>query len=280
MSSLLRTKGVQIGQDNTATNNFTLYQPGVPDGTLRIGNGNSGSTTDLVTMDSNGNVGIGTTPPAWRSPQTVLSIGPNASVSQYSNIATVIASNMYTDSTDTTRYIQNLGVIAYSQRPDIGEHIWSNAPSGVAGNPVTLTQRMKINSSGYVTMPYQPHIMGSPTNTSGAGIANSFATTTSQGGLTFANSRITVPVTGIYLITFNTICDNTTGRVDAKVWINGGESFNTLSEDNGQGHHYRGVSNAILLQANDYIQFDNNDWYDAPNTGATQWRTASVTLIG
>lgn len=54
--SLLRTKGLQIGQDGTATNNFTLYQPGVPDGTLRIGNGNNGSVTDAITLSSSGNV--------------------------------------------------------------------------------------------------------------------------------------------------------------------------------------------------------------------------------
>lgn len=54
MSSLLRTKSVQIGQDNTPTNNFTLYQPSVPDGTLHLGIGNSGSTTDVLTLDSTG----------------------------------------------------------------------------------------------------------------------------------------------------------------------------------------------------------------------------------
>jgi len=54
--SLLRTKSLQIGQDGTATNNFTLYQPGVPDGTLRIGNGNNGSVTDAITLLSSGNV--------------------------------------------------------------------------------------------------------------------------------------------------------------------------------------------------------------------------------
>lgn len=55
--STLKTNNVQVGQSVTATNNFTLYQPTVPDGTVRLGVGNSGATTlDAVTVTSAGNV--------------------------------------------------------------------------------------------------------------------------------------------------------------------------------------------------------------------------------
>ena len=43
--STLKTNNVQVGQSVTATNNFTLYQPSSPDGTVRLGVGNSGATT-------------------------------------------------------------------------------------------------------------------------------------------------------------------------------------------------------------------------------------------
>ena len=62
--STVVSKNVQIGADGTASNNFTAYQPAAPDGTLRIGNGNSGSVTDAITLTSAGNVGIGTSSPA------------------------------------------------------------------------------------------------------------------------------------------------------------------------------------------------------------------------
>jgi hypothetical protein len=62
MSTVI-AKNVQVGTSGTATNNFTLYQPASPDGTVRLANGNSGTTTDLVTVTSAGNVGIGTTSP-------------------------------------------------------------------------------------------------------------------------------------------------------------------------------------------------------------------------
>ncbi len=64
--STVKTNNVQIGQSATATNNFTWYQPASPDGTVRLGNGNAGAVTDAVTVTSAGNVGIGTTGPAYR----------------------------------------------------------------------------------------------------------------------------------------------------------------------------------------------------------------------
>ena len=52
--STLKTNNVQVGQSVTATNNFTLYQPASPDGTVRLANGNSGSTTDVASFTSAG----------------------------------------------------------------------------------------------------------------------------------------------------------------------------------------------------------------------------------
>lgn len=70
--STLKTNNVQVGQSGTATNNFTLYQPSTPDGTVRLGVGNTGATTaDVVTATSAGNVGIGTSSPVSSSQLTV-----------------------------------------------------------------------------------------------------------------------------------------------------------------------------------------------------------------
>ena len=64
--STVVSKNVQIGADGTASNNFTAYQPAAPDGTLRIGNGNSGSVTDAITLTSAGDVGIGNASPTQK----------------------------------------------------------------------------------------------------------------------------------------------------------------------------------------------------------------------
>ncbi|MFM6959551.1 MAG: hypothetical protein ACKOW0_00810 [Schleiferiaceae bacterium] len=53
--STLVTKNVQVGNSATASQNFTIYQPSTPDGTVRIGVGNSGATTaDVLSISAAG----------------------------------------------------------------------------------------------------------------------------------------------------------------------------------------------------------------------------------
>lgn len=59
MSSTVIAKNIQIGTSGTATNNFTWYQPASPDGTVRLGLGNSGLTSaDLITVNGSGTIGV------------------------------------------------------------------------------------------------------------------------------------------------------------------------------------------------------------------------------
>lgn len=52
--STVKSKQYQIGNDASASNNFTIYQPSTPDGTLRIGQGNADSPTEVAQFTSNG----------------------------------------------------------------------------------------------------------------------------------------------------------------------------------------------------------------------------------
>ena len=54
--STLKVNNLQVGQDSTATNNLTWFQPGSPDGTIRLGSGNAGSATTKFTFDKDGNL--------------------------------------------------------------------------------------------------------------------------------------------------------------------------------------------------------------------------------
>lgn len=57
--STINSKNVQVGTSGVANQNFTLYQPDTPDGTVRLGVGNSGATTsDVVTVTNAGNVTV------------------------------------------------------------------------------------------------------------------------------------------------------------------------------------------------------------------------------
>ena len=52
--STVKTVKYQVGTDGTSTNNFTIYQPDPPDGSIRVGQGNAGAATDVAKVDSNG----------------------------------------------------------------------------------------------------------------------------------------------------------------------------------------------------------------------------------
>ena len=52
--STVKTVKYQVGTDGTSSNNFTIYQPDPPDGSIRIGVGNADSPTDVMTVNSSG----------------------------------------------------------------------------------------------------------------------------------------------------------------------------------------------------------------------------------
>ena len=52
--STVKSNKLQVGTDASASNNFTIYQPATPDGTLRIGVGNADSPTEVAQFTSSG----------------------------------------------------------------------------------------------------------------------------------------------------------------------------------------------------------------------------------
>ena len=169
MSTVI-AKNVQVGTSTTATDNFTIFQPATPDGTLRIGNGNTGVTTGLVTLNSSGNLGLGVTPSAGDIYYRKIELGKvgcgiaagNASLS--SSELTYFTGNAvltYTGANPWT-YGNAGGAGVYSIED--GVHVWSNAPSGTAGNAISFTQAMLLDVSGQLgigtTSPYSKLDLG------------------------------------------------------------------------------------------------------------------------
>ena len=143
--STIKTNNVQIGQSLTASQNFTWYQPASPDGTVRLGNGNAGSVTDLVTLTSAGNLGIGVTPSTWTLYKS-LELGRTGNgISGYiSGSSVTINANAYYNS--GWKYANSAVASQYEQ--DSGVHKWYTATSGTAGNAITFNQAMTLDASG------------------------------------------------------------------------------------------------------------------------------------
>ena len=82
--STVKANNVQVGQSGTASQNFTLYQPSTPDGTVRLAVGNSGATTgDVLSVSSTGlsvtgtltSTGVNTFPAGSASAPSITTTG-------------------------------------------------------------------------------------------------------------------------------------------------------------------------------------------------------------
>lgn len=124
MSTVI-SKQVQVGTSGTATDNFTIFQPATPDGTLRIGNGNTGITTSLVALTSAGNLGVGTATPGTRL--DAYASGTTSTILRARNDTT----SVYLDANNGYSYLNT----------------FSNHPMLFGTNNV---ERMRIDASGNV----------------------------------------------------------------------------------------------------------------------------------
>jgi len=106
--------------------------------------GTGSSYTERMRIDSSGNVGIGVTPSAWGSGSTALQLG-NGAIWKSGSRSVDWITNGYNNGTN---YIYNTSNAATYYRQYDGQHLWYNAPSGTAGNAITFTQAMTLDTSG------------------------------------------------------------------------------------------------------------------------------------
>jgi hypothetical protein len=98
--------------------------------------------TQAMTLDASGNLGLGVAPSAWA---TYRAIQLGATASAVVDSSGGFGTNYYFDGTDY-RYVSNSSVALYSAAT--GQHRWFTAPSGTAGNAITLTQAMTLDANG------------------------------------------------------------------------------------------------------------------------------------
>ena len=101
---------------------------------------------ESMRINSSGNVGIGVVPSAW-SGATALQVGSGGAFFDFGSSNVVLGSNVFFNGTNNL-YI-NTDSASYYQQSN-GVHIWATAASGTAGNIISFSESMRIDSSGNV----------------------------------------------------------------------------------------------------------------------------------
>jgi len=104
-----------------------------------------GDGTDVLKLDSTGNLGLGVTPSAWGSGYSAIQNKVTswfATSSRDANFGT----NVFVNTSGNYAYIETAIASLYTQYQ--GQHSWQTAPSGTAGAAITFTQAMTLTAAG------------------------------------------------------------------------------------------------------------------------------------
>jgi hypothetical protein len=107
---------------------------------------------EAARFDSAGNMGLGATPSAWGSNNRTIDMYGIGSFSSFSNgsggYELDVGLNAYNSASGWRYKVSSYAVALYQQAA--GSHIWYNAAAGTAGNAISFTQAMTLDSSGNV----------------------------------------------------------------------------------------------------------------------------------
>lgn len=188
--------------------------------------------TTAITVDSSQNVGIGTT-----SPLRKFHVKGSGNTSQF-------------ESTSSSGYVY----IGDSTSSSI-----DNQGIGSVGNNLSVlvggSERMRINSSGYVTMPYQPMFSvvktnGSVTgNSSGVQIVYASVQVNVSSSYNTGNGYFTAPIAGTYYFSAMGMATSVSGNYDIQLQIQVNGSSISISNPPVANSNYQGMGFACSCMA-------------------------------
>lgn len=158
-------------------------------------------TTEAMRIDSSGNVGIGTSSPSAKT--EIYGTAAASSIAlRVTNIAADGYSSLWLGDTNGALFRNGSTQTGYAGANSLNLGTIAAHNLGFITNN---TERMRIDSSGYVTMPYQPafHAVRNAGNVSSTGIFICNAVTYNDGShYNSSTGRFTAPVAGRYQMNF------------------------------------------------------------------------------
>jgi hypothetical protein len=119
------------------------------------------ATGSALTFDGT-NLGLGVTPSAWGSSYRAFEMASAGLMSNTNGGSFFFINNAYYNGTN---WIYKYTQLASRYDQSSGVHAWYNAPSGTAGNAITFTQALTLNTNGALVL------QGGTTSASGVGVA-------------------------------------------------------------------------------------------------------------
>src|SRR5210317_679328 len=142
----IRSDTASLYFENAANNNYYRLKRSSNDFVIDYYNGTT--TSDRLTIDSSGNVGIGITPYSWSTSFDNIQIGNKISLWSASNNGGLSYNQYYNG---TNNIYQTNDTANRFQMDSDGFHFYQ-AASGTAGNSATFSESMRIDSSGTTTI--------------------------------------------------------------------------------------------------------------------------------
>jgi hypothetical protein len=140
---------IAYNSGNTATSNFQMdsgtaliiYNNSAT-GTIKIGN----NSAEQMRLDASGNLGLGVTPSAWSTTDSVRALQLNGgSFYVFGANRCFVGQNVFVASGGIETYVSTAAASTYRQFQ--GAHSWYNASSGTAGNAISFTQAMTLTAA-------------------------------------------------------------------------------------------------------------------------------------
>lgn len=231
-------------------------------------------STDSVSLDNSGRVGIGTASPSEKLHLYDASVDPYILVDGSAG------------NRDCGVKIKSGSTTVIALRGDLTGKIFLS--SGTSGSTAPLsfmtnaTERMVIDSSGRVTKPYQPFFLARNGDQAGDGITTNpfrFSNVIYNVGNHFVTSgtgaytRFVAPVSGVYAFTSNPGYKQTGADFVCRAAVNGAVFTDLIRLIGAPNSHSGGVYGFnIYLNANDYVSLSSEGaTYHRNNEGVPNW---------
>lgn len=252
-SSITLTEAAQVGDvlklvawgtfstSNLVSPNYT--------GTLTGGTGVVNIGSGQVYKDASGNVGIGTSSPTYKI--TSVYSGSSTAVTDYAFVGGSETYQMIGLSEDTAN-----NAIAITNKYSSGGNILFR--TGTGG---TISERMKIDSAGRVTMSAQPAFATTGTNYTQASSGFSIVIPATEvfdigNNFNISTGRFTAPVAGRYFFNVSgLVYPVTAGQFTGSFYVNGSQYEDIQDGYNPGQHNVYSISNVFNLAANDVVDF-------------------------